>query len=151
MMEGDVGTSPKKPGNPGAISEWVFQSLCTAFSSFIKINQLNAREVENDRKNLKARVLRVMEKEQYVTGKLLDRILDETAIDLLSNVSENVEDRRVRWTTYTNLKSWFNNWEHDLEELGFGKILLLFIYFNTIRLHSTIPIHYQTNHVTFVR
>ena len=110
VAEGDVGTSPKKPGNPGAISEWVFQSLCTAFSSFIKINQLNAREVENDRKNLKARVLRVMEKEQYVTGKLLDRILDETDIDLLSNVSENVEDRRVRWTTYTNLKSWFNNW-----------------------------------------
>jgi hypothetical protein len=121
VREGDVGTSPKKPGNPGAISEWVFQSLCTAFSSFVKINQLNAREVENDRKNLKIRILRVMAKEQYVSGKLLDRILDETAIDLLSKVTENVEDRRVRWTTYTNLKSWFNNWEHDLEELGFGK------------------------------
>ena len=58
VKAGDVGTSPKKAGNPGKISEWVFQTLCTATSSFIKINQLNAREVENDRKRLKARVNR---------------------------------------------------------------------------------------------
>jgi hypothetical protein len=58
VQAGDVGTSPKKAGNPGKISEWVFQTLCTATSSFIKINQLNAREVENDRKRLKARVNR---------------------------------------------------------------------------------------------
>ena len=55
---GDVGKSPKKAENPGKISEWVFQTLCTATSSFIKINQLNAQEVENDRKRLKARVNR---------------------------------------------------------------------------------------------
>eukprot|EP00975_Prorocentrum_lima_P042046 8837717-Prorocentrum_lima.AAC.1 len=24
------------------------------------------------------------------------------------------------WTTYYNLKSWFNNWERDLLELGFA-------------------------------
>ena len=37
----------------------------------------------------------------YVSFKLLDRILKETAIDLLSKVTDNVEDRRVRWTTCT--------------------------------------------------
>ena len=78
VKAGDIGTSPKKAGNPGKISEWVFQTLCTATSSFIKINQLNAREVENDRKKLKARVLRVMEDANYVSFKLLDRILKET-------------------------------------------------------------------------
>ena len=51
---------------------------------------------------------------------LLNRILKETAVDLLSKVTDNVEDRRVKWTTYRNLNSWFLNWEHDLEELGFA-------------------------------
>ena len=51
---------------------------------------------------------------------LLNRILKETAVDLLSKVTDNVEDRRVKWTTYINIKSWFLNWGHDLEELGFA-------------------------------
>mmetsp|Transcript_24214 Transcript_24214/g.44508 ORF Transcript_24214/g.44508 Transcript_24214/m.44508 type:complete len:349 (+) Transcript_24214:479-1525(+) len=61
-----------------------------------------------------------MGREKSVSMHLLDRILKETAVDILSKVSDNVEDRRVRWTTYNNLKSWFDNWAHDLEELGFA-------------------------------
>ncbi len=30
------------------------------------------------------------------------------------------EDRHVWWTTYTNIASWFDNWEWDLVELGFA-------------------------------
>jgi hypothetical protein len=32
----------------------------------------------------------------------------------------NTEVRRVRWTTYFNIKSWFDNWEKDLVKLGFA-------------------------------
>ena len=32
----------------------------------------------------------------------------------------NAEERRVRWTTYFNIKSWFDNWESDLVKLGFA-------------------------------
>ena len=32
---------------------------------------------------------------------------------------DNVEDRLVKWKIYSNINSWFLNWEHDLEELGF--------------------------------
>ena len=53
---------------------------------------------------------------------LLDRILKETAIDLVAQVSNNVKGRRVRWTTYNNLHSWFENWERDLLDLGFAKV-----------------------------
>ena len=105
VREGEVGMSPKKNGNPKRISEWVFQTLCTATSSFILINQLNSREVENERKRLKAHVLRVMEGANYASFQLLDRILRETAVDILSKTSDNVEDMRIKWTTYTNLKS----------------------------------------------
>jgi len=60
-----------------------------------------------------------MEGANYVSFQLLDRILREIVGDILAKVSDNVEDRRVKWTMYTNLKSWFLNWEKDLEELGF--------------------------------
>jgi hypothetical protein len=76
--------------------EWGFQTLCTATSSFILINQLNSREVKNDRKRLKAHVLQVMEGANYVSFQLLDRILRETAVDILAKVLDNVEDRRVK-------------------------------------------------------
>ena len=32
----------------------------------------------------------------------------------------NAEERRVRWTTYFNIKSLFDNWEKDLVKLGFS-------------------------------
>ena len=48
VREGVVGTSPKNNSNPGRISEWGFQTLCTATSSFILINQLNSREFETE-------------------------------------------------------------------------------------------------------
>jgi hypothetical protein len=28
------------------------------------------------------------------------------------------EDRRIRWMKHHNIKMWFDNWEHDLVELG---------------------------------
>ena len=34
----------------------------------------------------------------------------------------NVEDRRVQWTTHKNLKLWFENWGKDLVELGFAHL-----------------------------
>ena len=34
---------------------------------------------------------------------------------------QNVEDRRVKWTTYYNLKTWFDSLQEELIELGFVK------------------------------
>ena len=64
----------------------------------------------------------VMGKEENILStSLLNCILQATAVDILSNQTTNVEERRMIWTTYNNLKSWFDNWEHDLEYLGFSK------------------------------
>ena len=70
--------------------------------------------MKNTRKKLSARVIQVMGKEKNVSMHLIDRILKETAVDILSKVCDNVEDRRVRWTTY------IDNWARDLEDLGFA-------------------------------
>ena len=88
----------------------------------MKINQLNGKSVDNSRNNLHNRVMTLMGKEKnIVPASLLNHILLATAVEILSTLTKNVEERRIIWTTYNNLKSWFDNWEHDLEYLGFAK------------------------------
>ena len=47
-------------------------------------------------------------------------MLLSTAKNLDASKMEYCEDRRIRWTTYGNISSWFDNWERDLTELGFA-------------------------------
>lgn len=42
------------------------------------------------------------------------------AAGIVVGKGQNVEDRRVKWTTYYNLKTWFNSWQKELIELGFA-------------------------------
>ena len=53
---------------------------------------------------------------------MLNRLLKSTALELTSGRSNNVEELCICWTTYFNIKSWFDNWEQDLLELGFAKV-----------------------------
>ena len=39
---------------------------------------------------------------------LLTRLLKSTASELTSGIVNNVEEWRVRWATYFNMKSWFD-------------------------------------------
>ena len=56
-------------------------------------------------------------KDQYFVRKLSR----ETA-DRLNIGNKNVmEDRRSKWTTFTNLNLWFGTWERILIDLGFGR------------------------------
>ena len=88
----------------------------------MKINQLNGQGVENSMKNIHNRVMKVMRKEENIVSKsLLNRFLQATAVEILSTLTTNEEERRIIWTTHNNLKSWFDNLEHDLEDLGFAK------------------------------
>ena len=52
------------------------------------------------------------------------------SIDLAAGISSTAEQRRIMWNNYHNIKSWFENWETDLVNLGFancntqGKIVI---------------------------
>ncbi len=59
---------------------------------------------------------------EKISYKLLDRILISTGCDILVAKCNTQEERRIQWTTYQNLKSWFDNWEKDLVELGFAEV-----------------------------
>ncbi|KAL7483109.1 hypothetical protein ACHAW6_008757 [Cyclotella cf. meneghiniana] len=55
---------------------------------------------------------------------LLNCLLQSTALELTSGRSNNAEERRVRWTTYFNIKSWFDNWERDFWSWDLLKLIL---------------------------
>ena len=51
---------------------------------------------------------------------LLNRILQHKSINLAAAKSEMQEARCIQWTTAKKMMMWFNNWGHDLVELGFA-------------------------------
>ena len=53
-------------------------------------------------------------------SKLLNHVLLSTAKYLDVSKMEYCEDQRIRWTTYSNISSWFDSWEYDLVNLGFA-------------------------------
>ena len=70
--------------------------------------------------------------EGYKIGpiKLVIWLMNVNVIDLAPGRSSTAEQRRITWTTYHNIKSWFENWETDLVKFGFtncdikGKIFI---------------------------
>ena len=85
----------------------------------MRINQINGRGGDVTRTKLKKRVGAVV-RDHGFSKQLLRRVISETALDLLAKKAEKVEDRRVLWTMYENIKLWFENWARDLVELGFA-------------------------------
>jgi len=101
----------------------VHENLCNAFESYIQRKQLNGQHTgitnNNQIEQLKkcTRSCIVLDCQH-----LLICLLKSTAMELTSNRSNNVEERCVWWTTDFNIKSWFDNWERDLLELGFAEV-----------------------------
>ena len=53
------------------------------------------------------------------SAELIKRLCRDTAIDMKADRLSFAEERRVRWTAFSNLEMWFNNWEKTLIDLGF--------------------------------
>ena len=115
-----MNVSPKKMGQSGILSEGTYRLLCEALSSLIPINGMNARSGDNVRKKITTMLVKTMDMDSIEAGKLLDRLIRDTAQDIHAEKLICAEDRRVRWTTYQNLKLWFDSWEKFLVEFGFA-------------------------------
>ena len=53
-------------------------------------------------------------------SELLKHVLKDTVCNLNKCKLHNAKDRHIRWTNHRNIAMWFDNWEHDLVELGFA-------------------------------
>ena len=123
VKEGLVGASPKKMGPPGHISKANYKLLCAALSSFIPMNQMNARAGDNTRTKLIVTLVKTVGITSSEAGKLLSRLLRDTAEETMDAEKLNcAEDRRIRWTTFQNIDLWFDGWQNFLVAHGFGTI-----------------------------
>ena len=99
----------------GEIADHIFKTLVTELESFVTINQLNGMGEENKYSKLRARVNRAVGKEvKNMYFKLLNRILQETVVELNTDRINDVEQRNILWPSYNNMNMWFENWERDL-------------------------------------
>ena len=123
MAENHIGVSPKRKGPEGIIPRLVYDNLCNAFESYIQIKQLNGLGTEITNNKL-IELLKKCTRSVIILDckNLLNHLLKSTALELTSGRSNNVEERHVHWTIYFNIKSWFDNWERDLLELGFAEV-----------------------------
>ncbi len=48
------------------------------------------------------------------------KALRSSKIDFRATVSDLMEEQRMRWTTFSNLNTWFDHWEENLVNLWFG-------------------------------
>ena len=121
VAAGRIGVSLLKPGEKGNFPALTFQHLANAFESFIKIKQLNGQGGDICNNKLIQLLKRCTKPAlDCDPGWLLKRLLKKTATELSCGKVNNAEERRVRWTTYFNIKSWFDNWDNDLVKLGFA-------------------------------
>jgi|EP01082_Thalassiosira_pseudonana_P008128 hypothetical protein len=122
VKEGRVGTSPKKKGPQGVFDDQTVLKIGNAMESYIQIKQLNGESSDVTFKKLQNLLKQCTIKKRDCNCEwLLKRLLAVSGVDLKAGRSNNAEQRRIMWTTYYNLKSWFDNWESDLLKLGFAK------------------------------
>ncbi len=107
-----------KHGVKGDVPTCAFKLLCIAFKSFIRIQQINSRQGKITYKKLVARINKLLRHDYWL--KMLQCILLAMAKDLDALTMHIAKDWQVRWTTFSNISSWFDNWEFDSVELGFA-------------------------------
>jgi len=126
VRAGEIGVSPAKPGPVGSFNKIEHDAMKVAFLSYIKLEQ----SIGKKQSSMKQLGFRVNAMVNYC-GKI-NRKGDELAKRLKKDVSHELEVnkpnaqelRRILWTSYANLKAWYDQWEHQLIALGFGRLKL---------------------------
>ncbi|KAL7445324.1 hypothetical protein ACHAXH_007798, partial [Discostella pseudostelligera] len=118
---GLVGRSPMKMGPVGKLPPVAYKALCTALSSKLRINQLNAKGSYTINKQVQL-IMTAMGMSKAEATPLWKRVCRDTALDMVAGKVKVAEERRVQWTTFHNLDLWFSSWESTLDELGFFEI-----------------------------
>ena len=97
--------------------------LVIAAKSFIKIKGVNKDHIERNTLIIMFNELcGVMSSKGRVKDNMFERVIRATNVSLNASVSPAVKDRRVRWTTYSDLHAWFVIFKAFLIEFGFATI-----------------------------
>ena len=125
VRQGEINVTPTKCGPRGDFDKATFLALTGAFSSFLKIEEANGKR-QPTAVELKHRIHACVNRAGYSKSgrKLYERLTKETAGEFFRAKAQLVEQRRLLWTTHTNLDLWFNVLERTLLDYGFAQIAL---------------------------
>lgn len=122
IREGRVDESPVKHGPPGKFVACLCVALKGAYTTFMRLKQVEAKEQMTVKHMAKRLVSCVRPAGYKIDGRHFARRFDaETAHLFMIDQKNNMEKRRVEWTTYHNLSVWFDLWKEFLIEKGFGR------------------------------
>jgi DNA-binding transcriptional MerR regulator len=122
VRKGHINVSPQKRGKVGQIPKSDWNSLKDAYSTFIMLEQANKRDQCTPKKLQKLVGLCLWAggydlEMEGITG----RLRTQTA-DLISAGKGNPrEQRRLVWTTFQNLSTWFDTFHEIVVRLGFAR------------------------------
>jgi hypothetical protein len=118
---GKIGVSPVRRGPKGYIPDFDFKLFATAMETYTIIRQIGRTGCPN-RQELKKTVNAVANSKEGTPTRsqddtLINRLLNEMPVDIMTTGKANkAEERRVAWTTYSNLNTWFDSWARHLVE-----------------------------------
>jgi hypothetical protein len=123
VSEGIVGLTPPRKGCPGKIPPVAYRALKDAMVTFIKIHQASGKYeyTRSDLSKIVNDVVNSHPNENRRSDKLMARLQKDFGPELTLERGQKVEERRVKWTTYSNLNSWGESAKEILIELGFGR------------------------------
>ena len=124
VREGRIHVSPLKRGPAGHFPKVQSEAMCTAFVTFVKLEQANSKKQLtlselSKRVNAMINAAKGFSKSRTdLTRKLKEAMADQFQIDQRNQQ----EARRLLWTTHANLRAWYNQWEYTLIDLGFAHL-----------------------------
>jgi len=94
-----------------------------AFVSFLQLEQAQSK-VQSTAKQLSLRVNAMVNAARHnkIGNNVTRKLKKETADMFQVNVKNTQELRRLQWSTYSNLKAWFDTFQHTLIFLGFTRL-----------------------------
>ena len=116
---GKIGVSPVRRGPKGYIPDFDFKLFATAMETYTIIRQIGRTGCPN-RQELKKTVNAVANSKEGTPTRsqddtLINRLLNKMPVDIMTTGKANkAEERRVAWTTYSNLNTWFDSWARHL-------------------------------------
>ena len=122
VRDGRIGVSPLPYGPSSIVNTQIWSLLKGAFVSFINLEQAHG-STQSSMKILGLKVNKCLNRGGLVRNDLyfMRKLRKETANKLDIGERNVIEERRSKWTTYTNLNLWYDTWERILIDLGFGR------------------------------
>ncbi len=114
---------PLKRGYKGIIPKAVFKLLVLAVESYIQIKQLNCEVVVQ--KQLLVVVIKMcgIASIDRIKENMLDQVMRLMPVFFDAIVTLSVKERRLLWTTYNNLQTWFMSFKEFCFKFKFAMLI----------------------------